>query len=306
MLWCEDYRPKVMSDCILPSRLITPFKKYVKTKKIPNLLLYGPAGVGKTTTALAMCDEVGCERMVVNGSDDNGVDVVRGSIRNFASSLALFGGRKVLIIDEADYLTPNAQGAFRGIIEECENNCSFIFTCNYPRKIIEAIHSRCSCIDFTLKPEEKEMMARGFYARLIQILQEKNIEFDKQVLADVLKRFFPDFRRTLNELQMYSQFGKIDIGILAHLATTEISHIAGFLKAKDFNNLRKWVAANPIDPSDFFRKLYDSLYDIMKPGSVPQAVLTIADYQYKQAFVADPEINIMACLTELMVSCEMR
>lgn len=304
LLWTEKYRPKTIDNCILPERLKKPFQEYVNNKNIPNLLLAGGAGVGKTTVAKAMCEEIGCDYMVINGSDDNGVDIVRYKIKNYASSMSLAGGRKVIIIDEADYLTPNAQAAFRNAIEEFASNCSFIFTCNYKNKLIEPLHSRCAVVEFTLKNNEKASMAAQFFKRIQHVLQSEQVEFDDKVIAELVKKHFPDFRRVINELQRYSQFGKIDTGILAQIAEVGLKDIIKFLKDKDFGNIRKWVASNDIDATTLYRKLYDSLYDVMKPQSIPQAVIILADYQYKAAFVADAEINTVACLTELMVECE--
>jgi DNA polymerase III delta prime subunit len=304
LLWTEKYRPKTIENCILPERLKKPFQEYVNNKTIPNLLLTGGAGVGKTTVAKAMCEEIGCDYMVINGSDDNGIDTVRYKIKNYASSMSLAGGRKVIIIDEADYLTPNAQAAFRNAIEEFASNCSFIFTCNYKNKLIEPLHSRCAVVEFTLKNNEKASMAGQFFKRIQQVLQSENVEFDDKVIAELVKKHFPDFRRVINELQRYSQFGKIDTGILAQIAEVGLKDIIKFLKDKDFGNIRKWVASNDIDATSLYRKLYDSLYEVMKPQSIPQAVIILADYQYKAAFVADAEINTVACLTELMVECE--
>jgi DNA polymerase III delta prime subunit len=304
LLWTEKYRPKTIENCILPERLKKPFQEYVNNKTIPNLLLTGGAGVGKTTVAKAMCEEIGCDYMVINGSDDNGVDIVRYKIKNYASSMSLAGGRKVIIIDEADYLTPNAQAAFRNAIEEFASNCSFIFTCNYKNKLIEPLHSRCAVVEFALKNNEKASMAGQFFKRIQQVLQSENVEFDDKVIAELVKKHFPDFRRVINELQRYSQFGKIDTGILAQIAEVGLKDIIKFLKDKDFGNIRKWVASNDIDATSLYRKLYDSLYEVMKPQSIPQAVIILADYQYKAAFVADAEINTVACLTELMVECE--
>ena len=304
LLFTEKYRPKTIAECILPERLKTPFQEYVNQNNIPNLLLSGGAGVGKTTVAKAMCEEIGCDYMIINGSDENGVDVVRYKITNYASSMSLSGGRKVIIIDEADYLSPNAQAAFRNAIEEFASNCSFIFTCNYKNKLIDPLHSRCAVVDFTLKNNEKTQMAGQFFKRIQSILQSEEIEYDDKVIVELIKKHFPDFRRIINEIQRYSQFGKIDGVILSHIVEVSLGDIIKYIKDKDFGAIRKWVASNDIDATTFFRKLYDNLYDVLKPQSIPQAVIILADYQYKQAFVADTEINTLACLTEIMVSCE--
>ena len=305
LLWTEKYRPQTIEDCILPERLKHPFQEYVNQKQIPNLLLSGGAGVGKTTVAKAMCHEIGCDYMVINGSDESGIDVFRTKIKNYASSMSLSGGRKVIIIDEADYLNPNStQPALRNAIEEFAGNCSFIFTCNYKNRIIEPLHSRCAVIEFGLKNGEKAKMASAFFKRIQSILQSEKVEYDDKVIAELVKKHFPDFRRVLNELQRYSQFGKIDTGILSQISDVSITEIVKFVSSKDFGSIRKWVASNEIDSNTLFRKLYDAMYDTMKPQSIPQAVLILADYQYKAAFVADQEINTVACLTELMVNCE--
>ena len=305
LLWTEKYRPQTVDDCILPDRLKQPFQEYVNQKQIPNLLLAGGAGVGKTTIAKAMCNEIGCDFMVINGSDESGIDTFRTKIKNYASSMSLAGGRKVIIIDEADYLNPNStQPALRNAIEEFASNCSFIFTCNYKNRIIEPLHSRCAVIDFGLKNGEKAKMASAFFKRIQSILQSEKIDADEKVLAELVKKHFPDFRRVLNELQRYSQFGKIDTGILVQIADISIDELSKHIVAKDFGAIRKWVASHEIDNTTLFRKLYDTLSDTLKPSSVPQAVVILADYQYKAAFVADQEINTVACLTEIMVNCE--
>ena len=305
-LWVESYRPKTIEDCILPERLKQPFQEYVNQKQIPNLLLTGGAGVGKTTVAKAMCNEIGCDFMVLNGSDENGVDTIRYKIKNYASSMSLTGGRKVIILDEADYLTPQAQAILRNSIEEFAVNCSFIFTCNYKNKLIEPLHSRCAVVEFSLKNGEKAKMAGAFFKRIQSILQSEKVEYEEPVIAELIKKHFPDFRRALNELQRYSQFGKIDTGILAQIGDISISEIIRFMKDRDFGSVRKWVATQEVDPNTLYRKLYDSLYDVLKPQSIPGAVIVLADYQYKQAFVADQEINLVACLTELMGGCEFK
>lgn len=305
LLWTEKYRPKTIEDCILPERLKKPFQEYVNQKNIPNLLLAGGAGVGKTTVAKALCNEVGCDYMVINGSDESGIDTFRTKIKNYASSMSLTGGRKVIIIDEADYLNPNStQPALRNAIEEFASNCSFIFTCNYKNRIIEPLHSRCAVIEFSLKNGEKAKMAALFFKRIQSVLQSESVDYDDKVIAELIKKHFPDFRRTIGELQRYSQFGKIDTGILAQIGDVSIAEIVKFIREKDFGAIRKWVATNDVDSNTLYRKVYDSMYDILKPQSIPQAVVILADYQYKAAFVADQEINTVACLTELMVNCE--
>jgi DNA polymerase III delta prime subunit len=306
LLWTEKYRPRTVEDCILPERLKATFQEYVNQKEIPNLLLAGGAGVGKTTIAKAMCNEIGCDYMIINGSDENGVDTIRVKIKNYASSISLSGGRKVVILDEADYLTPNAQAILRNAIEEFAANCSFIFTCNYKNKIIDPLHSRCAVIEFNLKNGEKQKMAGAFFKRITHILNTEKVEFDEKVIAEVVKKHFPDFRRVINELQRYSKLGKIDVGILSQIGDISITQIVKHLKEKDFTSVRKWAASTDIDNTTFFRKLYDALYDIAKPQSIPQAVLILADYQYKQAFVADHEINLVACLTEIMANVEFK
>ena len=306
LLWTEKYRPKNIEDCILPERLKKPFQEYVTQKNIPNLLLTGGAGVGKTTVAKAMCNEIGCDFMIINGSDENGIDMVRNKITNYASSMSFSGGRKVIIIDEADYLSANAQAAFRNAIEEFAVNCSFIFTCNFKNKIIEPLHSRCAVIEFTLKASEKSSMAGQFFKTIQTILSQEDIAYETPVVAELIKKHFPDFRRVINELQRFSKFGKIDTGVLAQIVDVSLADIIKFIKDKDFGAIRKWVASNDVDPASLYRKLYDNLYEVLKPQSIPQAVVIIADYQYKQAFVADREINLVACLTELMVSLEFK
>ena len=308
LLWTEKYRPKSIDDCILPERLKKPFQEYVNQSNIPNLLLSGGAGVGKTTVAKAMCEEIGCDVMVINGSDEGRlIDTFRTKIKNFASSMSLAGGRKVIIIDEADYCNAESvQPALRNFIEEFAGNCSFIFTCNYKNKLIEPLHSRCAVIDFALKNGEKAQMASAFMKRIQSVLQSENVDYDDKVVAELIKKHFPDFRRVINELQRYSQLGKIDTGILSQISDVTINDIIKYIKEKDFGAIRKWVASNDIDATAFYRKLYDNLYEVLKPQSIPQAVLILADYQYKGAFVADQEINTVACLTELMVGCEFK
>ena len=305
LLWTEAHRPKTIEECILPDRLKKPFQEYVNSEKIPHLLLSGGAGVGKTTVAKAMCNQIDADYIMINGSDESGIDVFRTKIKDFASSMSFTGGRKVIIIDEADYLNPNStQPALRNAMEEFASNCSFIFTCNFKNRIIDPLHSRCAVVDFTLKNDEKTKMAGQFFKRIQTILQSEKVEYEDKVIAELIKKHFPDFRRILNELQRYSQFGKIDVGILAQIGDVSIAEITKHLKNKDFGAIRKWVATADFDAATLYRKLYDSLYEVLQPQSIPQAVIILADYQYKQAFVADAEINTVACLTELMVSVE--
>jgi DNA polymerase III delta prime subunit len=305
-LWVEKYRPSTINDCILPDRLKKPFQEYVNNKEIPNLMLTGTAGVGKTTVAKAMCDEIGINHLYINASENRGIDVLRTTIRNYASTVSLTGGKKVIILDEADYMTPDAQAAMRGAIEEFAANCTFIFTCNFKSKLIDAIHSRCSVIDFALRNDEKKEMAAQLFKRLQLILTQEKIAYDKAVLAKIVEKFFPDYRRTLNELQRYGASGSLDAGIVAQLSDVrKISDLVKHLKEKNFGEMRKWCVANSdIEPARIYRKIYDGLYEYMKPHSIPQAVVTIGKYQYQSAFVADQEINLVACLTELMVDCE--
>jgi DNA polymerase III delta prime subunit len=307
LLWTEKYRPQTVENCILPERLKIPFQEYVNQKQIPNLLLAGGAGVGKTTIAKAMCNEIGADYMVINGSDESGIDIFRGKIKNFASSMSFTGGRKVIIIDEADYLNPNStQPALRNAIEEFASNCSFIFTCNFKNRIIDPLHSRCAVIEFGLKNGEKQKMAGAFFKRVQSILETEKVEYDDKVIAELVKKHFPDFRRVINELQRYSQLGKIDVGVLAQIGDISLSQIIKHMKEKDFASVRKWAATTDIDSTTFFRKLYDNLYDILIPSSIPQIVIILADYQYKQAFVADQEINLVACLTQIMADGEFK
>ena len=307
LLWVEKYRPQRVEDCILPEAIKTTFQEYVNRKEIPNLLLSGTAGVGKTTIAKALCEEVGCDYIVINGSDESGIDVLRNKIKNYASSVSLMGGRKVVIIDEADYLNPNStQPALRGAIEEFASNCSFIFTCNYKNRIIDPIHSRCAVVDFKVNGQ-KAKLATQFFKRVEWILEQEGITYDKEVVAAVITKYFPDGRRILNELQRYSASGTIDKGILSSVVDVQLGELVKSLREKDFSNCRKWVTNNlDNDPTRIFRKIYDTLYEQLKPQSVPQLVLILAKYQYQAAFVADHEINLIACLTEIMVDCEFK
>jgi DNA polymerase III delta prime subunit len=307
MLWVEKYRPQTVEDCILPENIKATFQEFVNRKEIPNLLLSGTAGVGKTTIAKALCNEIGCDYIIINGSDESGIDVLRNKIKNYASSMSLSGGRKVVIIDEADYLNANStQPALRGAIEEFASNCSFIFTCNYKNRIIDPIHSRCTVIDFKINGQKPKMAAQ-FFKRVEWILEQEGVKYDKQVVAAVITKHFPDNRRILNELQRYSVGGTIDKGILASVSDVQLNELVKSLQEKDFPSVRKWVALNlDNDASRIFRTVYDTLYEKLTPNTIPQMVLILAKYQYQAAFAADHEINLLAAMTEIMVECEFK
>ena len=308
-LWVEKYRPHKISDCVLPSDLQEPFSDFVDQGKVPNLILTGGPGTGKTTAAKALCDETKTDFLMVNGSDEGrSIDIVRTTLNQFCSSVSMTGNRKAIIMDEADYMNADSvQPALRGFIEKFGNNVSFLFTCNYPNRIIDPIHSRCAIFDFSIPLNEKPKLAERYLFLCEEILGKEGIEFDRKVLIQLIMKHFPDFRRVLNELQRYSSSGRIDTGILTSLEEVNVGELVSSLKGKKFSEVRKWTNSNmDTDTARIFRKLYDSLSSHLKPQSVPQAVLIIADYQYKSAFVVDQEINLVACLTEIMVECEFK
>ena len=309
-LWVEKYRPKTIEHCILPPDVKSTFKSFVEQGEIPNLLLSGTAGVGKTTIAKALCNELGADFYVINGSDEGRfLDTVRNQAKNFAATVSLTASakHKVLIIDEADNTTPDVQLLLRASIEEFQKNCRFIFTCNFKNKIIQPLHSRTTVIDCNTRGKQKQQIATQFFERCRGILTAENIQFTDAVVAEVVQKFFPDFRRTLNELQRYAASGVIDTGILAQISQVRLEKLVGALKTKDFGATRKWIVANlDNDPNTILRTVYDSLYDSLSPTSIPQAVLIIAKYQYQSAFVADQEINLLAALTEIMVECQFK
>ena len=301
-LWVEKYRPKDIESCILPKNLKDSLNDFVNQKQLGNLILSGPPGVGKTSAAKAMLDEIGATNMVINGSEESGIDVLRTKIKNFASTVSLEGGRKYIILDEADYLNAQStQPALRGFMEEFHKNCGFILTCNYKNRLIPPLHSRCSVIDFSIPKSEKQKLASEFFKRVIEILAEENITYNKKVVAELINKYFPDWRRVLNELQRYSVSGTIDAGLLVNIAEINIRELMESMKRKEFTNVRKWVVDNlDNDPSRMFRRIYDNLYDYVDGSSIPHIVIILGEYQYKAAFVADQEINLMACLTEIM------
>ena len=301
-LWVEEYRPKTIDDCILPQSLKTLFTSFIQKDELSNILLSGPPGIGKTTVAKALCDQLNCDWVMINGSEESGIDVLRSKIKNFASTVSLSGGKKVVILDEADYLNPQStQPALRGFIEEFHKNCRFILTCNFKNRLIDPLHSRFSTIEFRINPKDKPKLASKLFERAVYILKEQNVDFDEPVLAELIKKHFPDFRKLINELQRYSVSGKIDSGILVNISDENLKTLLSHLKGKDFTEMRKWVVQNlDNDPVKIFRRIYDSMYEHLQPATIPHAVLIIADYQYKSAFVADQEVNLVACLTELM------
>ena len=301
-LWVEQYRPKTIEDCILPESLKTLFSSFVKKGELSNLLFSGTPGIGKTTVAKAICEEMNCDWIMINGSEEGGIDVLRNKIKNFASTVSLSGGKKVVILDEADYLNPQStQPALRGFVEEFHKNCRFILTCNFKNRIIEPLHSRFSNIEFKVNPKDKPKLASKLFERAIYILKEQNISYEDKVLVELITKHFPDFRKLINELQRYSVSGSIDAGILVNVSDENLKTLVTHLKNKEFSDMRKWVVNNlDNDPVKIFRKIYDTLYSNLEPSTIPHAVLIIADYQYKSAFVADQEINLVACLTELM------
>lgn len=305
-LWCEKYRPRRVADCILPQSLRNTFSQLVETSELPNMIFSGGPGIGKTTVARALCNELELDYLLINGSEEGNIDTLRGRIKQFASTVSLQGGYKVVILDEADYLNPQStQPALRAFIEEFSKNCRFILTCNFRNRIIEPLHSRCSVYEFAIPNEEKPKVAAGFFKRLTDILSNEGVEFDQKALATLVEKHFPDWRRVLNECQRYGISGKIDAGILINLADENVKNLMTYLKDKDFGKMRRWVSENiDTEPAAIFRKIYDSMNDYLKPESIPQIVLILAQYQYWDAFVADHELNVVACMTEIMVTAE--
>jgi replication factor C small subunit len=305
-LWVEKYRPKTIKDCILPDNLKQTFQEFVNQDNIPNLLLTGGPGVGKTTVAKAMLEEIGADYIVINGSMNGNIDTLRNEIKDFASTMSFTSGRKYVILDEADYLNPQStQPALRNFMEEFSKNCGFILTCNFKNRIIDPLHSRCSVVEFSIPKAERPKVALHFFKRVTDILKREHIEHNEKVVAKMVESHFPDFRRVLNELQRYSATGIIDTGILTNTGDADLEELVKLLKAKSFTDVRKWITQNSdIDTASTLRKLYDIANEKMKPHSVAQLVLILADYQYKAAFVADQEINLVACMTEIMANCE--
>lgn len=308
-LWVEKYRPQTIDECILPESMKATFKQYISQGELPTFLFSGTAGVGKTTVAKALCNEVGADWILINGSDEGRmIETLRNKIKNFASTVSLTDAKKVVIIDEADYMNGDSvQPALRSFIEEFSNNCRFIFTCNFKHRIIEPLRSRCANIDFKVDAKDKQQIAAQFFKRVTQILKNEQVEFDPKVVAELITKHFPDYRRMLNELQRYSVSGKIDTGIFVNLSEESYKELVSFLKDRNFTEVRKWVAKNAdADTASLFKELYDNGTNFLEAGSVPNLILILADYQYKAAFVADHELNIMAALTEVMVQCKFK
>ena len=309
-LWVEQYRPQKIDDCILPDNLKKPFQGFVEQGEIPNLLLLGSAGVGKTTVAKALCEEIGASYIVINGSDEGRfIDTVRNRVKTFASTVSLVGGapHKVVIIDEADNTTHDVQLSLRAFVEEFHSNCRFIFTCNFQNKIIEPLHSRCTVVDFRIAKAQQQKLQVQFFARLKEILDENEIEYEDKILVKLIGRYFPDWRRLINETQRHSASGKIDTNVLVDIADINLDQLLSALKNKEFTTVRKWVVENiDNDPNIVMRKIYNLLYENIKPKYIPEAVLILAKYQYQIAFVADQEVNLLACLTEIMMGCEFK
>jgi len=305
-LWVEKYRPKTISECILPTDLKEVFSKIVEKNELPNMLFSGSAGVGKTTVAKALCNELELDYILINGSEEGNIDTLRGKIKQFASTVSLQGGYKVVILDEADYLNPQStQPALRAFIEEFSNNCRFILTCNFKNRIIEPLHSRCSVYEFGIPNDQKPQLAANFFGRLTDILTKEAVPFEQKAVAALVERYFPDWRRVINECQRYSVSGRIDAGVLVNLSEDNINSLMTSLKDKDFKSMRKWVVDNmDTEPQAIFRKIYDGMSTYLQPQSIPEVVLILADYQYKNAFVADHELNVVACMTEIMASAE--
>ena len=307
-LWVEKYRPNRLEDCILPDELKNTFQQFINQQNIPNLLLSGSAGVGKTTVAKAMLEELGADYIVVNGSLHGNIDTLRTEIMNFATTVSFSEGRKYVILDEADYLNPQStQPALRNFMEEYSKNCGFILTCNFKNRIIEPLQSRCSVIDFLFPKKLAPSLAGSFFTRVKTILDQEEVKYDEKVLAEIIQRHFPDWRRVLNELQRYSVSGIIDVGILSNSSQNAFKSLIALLKGKQFSDMRKWVAQNiDSDPTSIMRQLYDSSSEVIKPSSIPQLVLLIGEYQYKSAFVADQEVNLVALLTQVMADVEFK
>jgi len=307
-LWVEKYRPQKIDDCILPKQLKDTFKEFIDSGELPNFLFAGGPGIGKTTVAKALCNEVGAEFLLINGSEESGIDTLRTKIKSFASTVSLTDSKKVVILDEADYLNPNStQPALRAFIEEFSNNCRFIFTCNYKNRIIEPLHSRCAVVEFKIENKLKQEIAAAFFKRVTQILEQETIQYDPKPIVELITKHLPDWRRVLNELQRYSVSGKIDSGILLNVTEESFKQLVTNLKEKNFTEVRKWVAKNSDNDSiNIFRQLYDSSSTTIESASIPQLVLILADYQYKAAFVADHELNLMAALTEVMAQCKFK
>ena len=307
-LWTEKYRPSTIDECILPESMKKTFREFIDSGELPNFLFCGGAGVGKTTVAKALCNEIGAEYLFINGSEESGIDVLRSKIKSFASSVSLTDAKKVVILDEADYLNANStQPALRGFIEEFSNNCRFIFTCNFKNRIIEPLHSRCAVIEFKVENKDKPVIMGAFYKRVVGILKSENITFEPKVVVELITKYFPDYRRVLNELQRYSVSGTIDAGLLVNIGDESYTELIKYLKTKNFTEVRKWVGKNSdTESTELFRKFYDKAIDILEQGSIPQLVLILAEYQYKAAFVADREINTMAALTEIMAQLKFK
>jgi DNA polymerase III delta prime subunit len=301
-LWVQKYRPKTIADTILSSELKQTFQQFVNQENVPNLLLTGSAGIGKTTVAKALCEQLNADYIVINGSMNGNIDTLRTEIMQFASSISFTGGRKYVILDEADYLNPQStQPALRNFMEEFSKNCGFILTCNFKNRIIEPLHSRCTVIDFKTKGKDKAKLAAKFFNRLCDILKNEEVEFESKVVAELVNLHFPDWRRVINECQRYASTGRIDSGILANLNQESFKQLITHMKAKEYQSVRKWVGENSdIDASQFFRAFYDTAWEEVSDNSVPGVVITLGEYQYKHSFAADPEINIMAFLTAIM------